>query len=102
VSSTIMGLRLAIDHGRTLEWSLAHARTGDPVPALWAEAYSPGQMLMLLSAAAHPRFRDARDAYDDSSCPCVAWQCDDCAAAIRAVVPTLALADVLARARAGA
>jgi hypothetical protein len=92
----------AVTHGRVLAWALKHASAGDPLPTLWAASLHHDHMLRVLAQSGHPRYRQALGAWLRSSCVCCANECRSCSNRIREAVPTLALADVLARARAGA
>lgn len=78
---------------------------GDPLPAAWRETNEPSTMLVALSfsgalyepaRAAHARVHGTHARCDHRSTAFSLYQCEDCADAIRAAVPTLTL-EMLAR-----
>lgn len=84
-----------------LAWVLTHALPDerDPLPRLWAESDAAAAMRLLLVEARHPAMAGY---WPDGTYPegfsCGAFtyhgRCEQCADAIRRVVPTLTLADL--------
>lgn len=88
----------------SLAWAVRHAQDGgDPVAAAWAAATRPGWMRQLLLRLDHPATEPGASAWPQAL-RCAGWltprctlaRCDACIALIRAAVPTLTLADVVA------
>jgi hypothetical protein len=96
----------AADAGRlTLAWALATTQDGDPVPAAWAACRVPAVLRAVLRLTRHPAATGGygRELYCETR-PDSPWcarfdACARCCDTIRALVPALTLADVLASAR---
>ncbi len=86
-----------INTGTALPWAVRYAQAGDPLPALWTACRDPDRMVMLVRRVFDRSFADRVWAakhlasYRMHTRAEVAAQCD----AIRALVPTVTLAQVL-------
>jgi len=102
----------AVFTGQLIAWAVTHARDGDPVPAAWAVCLNDSVMSELLFDCNYPRVHEvlwmSPTWWTHPGCAHFAGrhrdktrECPDCLAEVRALTPTLTLADVMAALRAG-
>ena len=94
----LWSLAAALDADALLPWTVEHAAAGDPLPAAWAACANDHAMFnVILAAGYHYATGLCAECDRDDSPRDAADTCAGCVAHLRAVLPALTLADVVAR-----